>query len=81
MPAQVLHKAKRGFMIPIGDWIKEDLKDYIFELLNADSINSRGIFNYSYVQELLDSHFKGRGVFTHQIYALLVFELWCEKYL
>ena len=27
LPANVLNKPKQGFMVPVGRWIKEDLKD------------------------------------------------------
>jgi asparagine synthase (glutamine-hydrolysing) len=76
LPPEVLHKPKKGFMIPIGDWIKAELKDYIFDLLNKESIRKRGIFNSDCIGELLKRHFSGEEVLTHQIWALLVLEVW-----
>ena len=39
------------------------------------------LFDYSFIQHLLNSHFDGKRVYTHQIYSLLIFELWCNEYL
>ncbi|MCK5305940.1 MAG: asparagine synthase (glutamine-hydrolyzing) [Candidatus Omnitrophica bacterium] len=81
LPDIIIDRNKQGFMVPMGRWIKEDLKDYTLDILNRKSVEKRGIFNYSFIRELLDNHFKGRKVSTHHIYALLVLELWFREYL
>jgi asparagine synthase (glutamine-hydrolysing) len=79
LPGKILHKPKQGFMLPMGDWIKNELKDYITDILSKDTLEKRGLFNYGFVNKLLEDHFRGRGVYTHHIYALFIFELWLRN--
>jgi asparagine synthase (glutamine-hydrolysing) len=81
LPSQILHKKKQGFMVPLSDWLRLDLKALVLETLNKKSIEKRGYFNFTYINRLLDSHFEGKGIHTHRIWALLVFELWARQYL
>ncbi|MBM3247930.1 MAG: asparagine synthase (glutamine-hydrolyzing) [Candidatus Omnitrophica bacterium] len=81
LPQEVINKRKQGFMVPLADWLKEDLRDFVKDSLSNEAIKKRGYFNPEYVSEVLDLHFKGKKVLTHQIWALLVFELWAQKYL
>lgn len=76
LPAKVLNKKKQGFMVPLADWLREDLKFYICDVLSAADIKKRGFFDSQYVQQLLNRHFNNQKVFTHQIWALFVLELW-----
>jgi len=81
LPKDIINKRKQGFMVPLADWLKDDLSDFVKDVLNEHTIKKRGYFNAKYVSEILDLHFKGKKVLTHQIWALLVFELWAKRYL
>ncbi|RKY43197.1 MAG: asparagine synthase (glutamine-hydrolyzing) [Candidatus Omnitrophota bacterium] len=81
LPREVLRKPKQGFMVPLAYWLREDLKDFTLDILSSESIKRRGYFNPSYVKEILSDHFSGRNIFTHQIWALLVLELWFREFI
>ena len=81
LPKEVINKRKQGFMVPLADWLKTDLKELVSDVLNEASIKKRGYFNFSYVNELLNRHFQGKSVYTHQIWSLFIFELWARSYL
>ncbi len=80
LPYEILHRPKKGFMVPVGRWIKEDLKDFIQDTLSEKKVSDMPFFNPSYVRNVLDSHFEGRANNAHQIWALLVFRLWYDAY-
>ena len=63
-------------MLPIGRWLREDLREMSRDLLSDEAIGRRGYVTPSYVQWLLAEHQSGRRNFTDQIYALMVLELW-----
>jgi asparagine synthase (glutamine-hydrolysing) len=81
LPDEIINKRKQGFMVPLADWLKDDLSDFVNDILSEQAIKKRGYFNAKYVFEILDLHSKGKKVLTHQIWALLVFELWAKEYL
>ncbi len=76
LPSSIVSAPKRGFMLPLGRWLREDLREMSRDLLSDEAIRRRGYVNPSYVQWLLTEHQSGRRNFTDQIYALMVLELW-----
>ncbi|MDH4186314.1 MAG: asparagine synthase C-terminal domain-containing protein, partial [Nitrospira sp.] len=76
LPDHILSGPKRGFMLPLGRWLREDLREMSRDLLSDDTVRRRGYVNPAYVQWLLAEHQSGRRNFTDQLYALMVLELW-----
>ena len=66
-------------MLPIGRWLREDLREMSRDLLSDEAIRRRGYVNPAYVQWLLAEHNSGRRNFTDQLYALMVLELWHQQ--
>jgi asparagine synthase (glutamine-hydrolysing) len=81
LPEEILNKPKQGFMVPLADWLREDLREYSLEVLCRENIRKRGYFNPDYVQGILKKHFSGQENLTHQIWALLVLEMWLSNFL
>lgn len=77
----IMERPKHGFSVPIHDWFKRELKDFYLSYLNKDRIKSEGVFNPAYVDNLLINYFNGKGVKTNKLWYLLVFEMWCEKWM
>jgi asparagine synthase (glutamine-hydrolysing) len=76
LPKSIVAGPKRGFMLPLARWLREDLREMSRDLLSDDSIRRRGYVNPAYVQWLLAEHHSGRRNFTDQLYAFMVLELW-----
>lgn len=79
LPANILNKRKQGFSLPLADWLREDLKEMAHGVLSEDNIKRRGWFNPKAVATLIDEHLKGRRLNTHQLWALLILELWLQR--
>ena len=76
LPKRITTAPKRGFMLPLTRWLREDLREMSRDLLSDEAIRRRGYVNPAYVQWLLAEHDSGRRNFTDQLYALMVLELW-----
>jgi asparagine synthase (glutamine-hydrolysing) len=76
LPKRITAAHKRGFMLPLARWLREDLREMSRDLLSDQAIRRRGYVNPAYVQWLLAEHDSGRRNFTDQLYALMVLELW-----
>lgn len=75
------YRKKQMFTVPIGEWFKDDLAELCQDLLLSKKTKLRGLFDYGYVQELLESHQAGEQNNTRQIRALMALEIWfrvCE---
>jgi len=80
LPADLLHRPKKGFGIPIAEWLKHELSPLARDTLAVERIRMRGLFNPQRVQTLLQEHQAGRRNHRKQLWTLLVFELWAERF-
>ncbi len=80
LPEEVKKRGKQGFSIPIKNWIREDLRPMMLDLLNEKRIHRQGFFNSDYISLLIDEHLKGKENHSHKLWALMVFEQWYDLY-
>jgi len=76
LPRETLYRKKEGFSIPIKHWLATDLRDLMEETLSEKRVREGGWFAYAPIRRMIDAHVAGRENFSHQLWALLVFEIW-----
>ncbi|MGQ9672315.1 MAG: asparagine synthase (glutamine-hydrolyzing) [Candidatus Aminicenantales bacterium] len=81
LPHENIYRPKEGFSIPIKHWLRGELKPMMLDYLNERRIQSGGLFRSEVVKKMIEAHLSGRKNFSHQLWALLVFEVWRENYL
>ena len=80
LPDEVIDRPKRGFAVPLGDWFRGHLADYVRDLLLSDTSRERRIIEPRYVEHLLRLHAAGRPM-DMQLWTLISFEMWCRRFL
>ncbi|MDQ1708367.1 MAG: hypothetical protein QOJ88_1578 [Pyrinomonadaceae bacterium] len=80
VPAEVLHRPKQGFGVPIQHWINQQLRERIRDTLNDPRTLQRGYVTRQYVALLLDEHERGRRDHSMALWSLLMLELWHRQY-
>lgn len=80
VPAFVTRRGKKGFGVPVAEWLKGRLRPLARDLLSPARLARHGLFDSAYVARLQDEH--ERGVANHRklLWTLLVFELWHESF-
>jgi asparagine synthase (glutamine-hydrolysing) len=81
LPRENIYRPKEGFSIPIKHWLRKELRELLLDHLNESRIKEAGFFNAEPVQKMIAAHLTGRKNYSHQLWALLVFEIWRENYL
>ncbi len=76
-----MDRPKMGFGVPIFYWFKAELKDYLMTYLSEERLKKGGIFNVQAVISLRDRYLAGLDVNINQIWYLLMFEMWREKWM
>lgn len=56
LPADIVERPKKGFGIPLADWLRGPLKDWLGDLLSADTVRNQGLFESSEVRDLFAEH-------------------------
>ena len=80
LPPNLLHRTNAGFGVPIDTWLRGPLRVFAQDLLLGPTAQSRGLFDRAAVATLLDDHVSGRRNTHHQIWALLMLELWFREW-
>ncbi|MGA1825289.1 MAG: asparagine synthase (glutamine-hydrolyzing) [bacterium] len=81
LPHHIINRKKKGFGIPIAQWIKLELHDLFHDMLSADRIKREGLFNPTFVSSLLDDHITCRSNNRKALWTLFMFEQWVNTYL
>ncbi|MGD9629085.1 MAG: asparagine synthase (glutamine-hydrolyzing) [Pyrinomonadaceae bacterium] len=81
LPHDILHRPKKGFGIPIAEWLKGRLNPLMHEMLDPKRLKEQGLFDPDYVQTLIDEHESGKASHHKELWTLLVFQLWNERFL
>ena len=81
LPKEVLAHRKQGFMIPLGDWLRHDLRPTLDDLLAPDCIRARGLFDAGTVEVLKREHLSGARTHADRLWTLMMLELWMREYL
>jgi len=81
LPAPILRRRKAGFGVPIGRWFRGELRGYLEDVLLSMAARSRGFFDPAAVRALVRSHVAGLRDRSAQLWALLMLELWCRRFL
>ncbi len=80
LPKEVIDRKKKGFGVPIAKWVKGPLKELFGDLLSNKRIEKEGFLNPHYVASLLQDHLSGKKDNRKQLWTLLVWELWIDRY-
>ncbi len=80
LPEQILHRDKQGFSIPIKNWIRNELRPLMLDVLHPDKLKKQGIFDQTFVSKLVNEHLRGSENHSHRLWALMMFELWHDQF-
>jgi asparagine synthase (glutamine-hydrolysing) len=81
VPAENLTRAKMGFGVPIGHWFRNALKGYLTDTILSERARRRGYFNAAVIQHLVNEHTSGKRDYAHQLWTLLMLELWHREFI
>lgn len=81
LPNEILRRKKKGFGIPIADWLNGRLNPLMHDLLAEERLKTQGIFEPAYVATLIGEHEQGVASHHKQLWTLLVFQLWYDNFL
>ncbi|TBN06524.1 asparagine synthase (glutamine-hydrolyzing) [Hyunsoonleella flava] len=80
IPESVFDQPKRGFSIPLHDWIRTDLKDEIIETLNDEFLNKVPNLNIVKFKEQLNYHLENKQDHTANIWKLFILGKWYKEF-
>jgi asparagine synthase (glutamine-hydrolysing) len=80
LPREVVRGRKQGFSIPLAAWLRGPLEPFAREILSAATLERQGCLDAAAVTPLLDRHCSGREDLSRQLWGLMAFTLWFDRY-
>jgi asparagine synthase (glutamine-hydrolysing) len=72
-------RPKRGFGIPIGEWLRGHLRGWAEELLSESRLRSQGLLHHEPIQQRWREHLAGRRNWNHFLWTVLCFQAWLAR--
>jgi asparagine synthase (glutamine-hydrolysing) len=74
LPEDILYRRKMGFSVPIASWFRGPLRERVSNALLGETLSGTGMFNRTFLQEMLNQHQSGRRDYSAPLWTLLMFE-------
>lgn len=77
IPQPILKRQdKMGFPVPLTEWMKGDLKEYIFDILSSGARREPGFIDYQHILAQYDK----TNTFSRKMWGFLCYELWQQQF-
>jgi asparagine synthase (glutamine-hydrolysing) len=80
LPKEIIRGRKQGFSIPVAAWLRGDLAPFARDVLSPETVERQGYLDPAAVSRVLDDHISGKEDLSRQIWGLLNFTLWFDRY-
>jgi asparagine synthase (glutamine-hydrolysing) len=80
LPPENLSRSKMGFGVPVGHWFRGRMQGFLRENLLSERAGRRGLFRREAVKQMVELHTRGERDHTHQLWTLLMLELWFQRF-
>src|SRR5205823_200291 len=74
LPPGIAGRPKKGFGIPVAEWLRGELREPMQEELSAARLKEQGIFRPAEVQRLIAEHLHGRRDHRKPLWTLFMFQ-------
>ena len=81
VPSSLLDAPKKGFMLPLEYWTRNELRSMIGDMLGPAALHKQGLFSRLAWDKLVEPHMKALQNRTPQVWSLLMFQLWQKQLL
>ena len=80
LPRAILERPKIGFRVPVNEWFRDPMRDYLYDHLTGPDSRTKGYFNRTALDTLLSEHVTGRQNHEKVLWCLLNLEIWHREY-
>jgi len=81
LPSENLDRRKMGFGVPIGHWFRGKMQSFLREVILSEKALNRRLFKPETVRQLVEQHTEGKRDYSHQLWTLLMLELWFQRFI
>ena len=80
IPEEVFNQPKRGFAVPIGSWIRNELKEEFITNLSDGFLNQVPNLNVKKFKKMYSDHLEGKHDYASYIWRVYVLSKWYQEF-
>lgn len=78
VPPALVDRPKMGFGVPVGSWLRGELRPWAEDLLQERRLRDEGFFDPVIVRRVWADHLSGKRNFKDRLWSVLVFQAWLD---
>jgi asparagine synthase (glutamine-hydrolysing) len=75
-PKNFLNNSKKGFGVPVGDWLRSELRAELLSYVDQSFILKQNIFKYDAISNIVNRHMEGKADNTFRVWTFYCFQKW-----
>ena len=79
LPENLIEGPKKGFSVPIAEWLRGPLKNWVNDLLDEKLISSQNYFSAKPIKIKWEEHLSGKQDWSKQLWTILMFQSWLQE--
>lgn len=81
VPRELVDRPKQGFAVPVGYWLKNELREWAEDLLSEKSLADSNVFNSDLIRQKWQAHLTTSHDYSFHLWSVLMFQSWHRKYM
>jgi asparagine synthase (glutamine-hydrolysing) len=81
VPRHLVDRPKRGFGMPVKEWLSDDLGPLVREYLGRTAVNHQGLFDADVIEKYTDRLWIGDQSVRQRVWMLLAFQMWHQRWM
>ena len=78
LPAEIVDRPKEGFVMPVNDWQRIELRNLIEKTLRPGRLEAHGFFRPEAVSDLVSRYYAGETQLQYKVWSLFCFQSWYD---
>jgi asparagine synthase (glutamine-hydrolysing) len=79
VPRALVDRPKTGFGVPLSEWLRKELKEWMRDLVNREAIEQHGLFRWAPIERAMNEHLSGRSNQSYRLWSVLMFQAWYRR--
>ncbi len=80
IPEHLINRTKMGFSVPLASWLRGPLREWGESLLEKPRLDAQGLLNSTVIHEKWQQHQRGERNWQNQIWNVLMFQAWSDRW-